>query len=311
MREIRGNPRLSFVPCGFIDDDPNKHGLVIQGIKVIGSGERLQQIVRERRIDTVLIAMPSTSGSDMTRILRYCFDAGVSYKTVPGFGELIESNSLAHQIRDVAVEDLLGRKPVRLEENQIRRALEGKVVMVTGAAGSIGSELCRQIARFHPAGIVGFEIAETPLFEIDREMRQTFPRTPFYPEIGNVQNRTRLDEVLRQCAPKTKFAWPPPRRLNEIVEIIRNYGAVPRGSHPASSPLRAVRDLHHLRGRRVPSPIRIRCPATVPPAPVLCRRRLGRGKVAGLSPLQSRPRMVALRFDVRPTPRCCRQPHRL
>jgi FlaA1/EpsC-like NDP-sugar epimerase len=118
---------------------------------------------------------------------------------------MIEGRTLANQIRDVNVEDLLGRNPVRLEEDQIRGTLEGKVVLVTGAAGSIGSELCRQIARFQPAGIVGFEIAESPLFEIDREMRQAFPQTPFFPEIGSIQNRTRLDEVLRQYSPSVVY----------------------------------------------------------------------------------------------------------
>ena len=125
--------------------------------------------------------MPSATGAEMTDILKHCHEAGVSYKTVPGLAEVIEGNGLATQIRDVAVEDLLGRNPVRLEEDQIRGTLEGKVVLVTGAAGSIGSELCRQIARFHPAGIVGFEIAESPLFEIDREMRQAFPGRPSTP----------------------------------------------------------------------------------------------------------------------------------
>ncbi len=131
--------------------------------------------------------------------------AGVSYKTIPGLAEVIEGNGLAAQIRDVAVEDLLGRNPVRLDENEIRGTLEGKVVLVTGAAGSIGSELCCQIARAHPAGTVGFEIAESPLFEIDREMRQTFPQVPFYPEIGSIQNRTRLDEVLRHYSPSVVY----------------------------------------------------------------------------------------------------------
>src|ERR1035437_10276871 len=119
--------------------------------------------------------------------------------------EIVEGPALTAQIRDVAVEDLLGRNPVRLEENQIRGTLQGKVVLVTGAAGSIGSELCRQIARFQPAGIVGFEIAESPLFEIDREMRQVFPQTPFYPEIGSIQNRARLDEVLRHHRPSVIY----------------------------------------------------------------------------------------------------------
>jgi FlaA1/EpsC-like NDP-sugar epimerase len=137
----------------------------------------------------------------MTKILKQCHACGVECKTVPGLGDVIEERGLAGQIRDVAVEDLLGRTPVRLEQNQIRATLEGKVIMVTGAAGSIGSELCRQIARFQPAGIVGFEIAESPLFEIDREMRQCFPAILFHPEIGSIQNRARVDEVLRQYSP--------------------------------------------------------------------------------------------------------------
>lgn len=100
----------------------------------------------------------------MTRILRHCQEAGVSFKTVPGLGEIIGTNNLSKQIRDVAVEDLLGRNPARLDEQQISEKLEGKVILVTGAGGSIGSELCRQIARFAPKMIVGYEISETPCF---------------------------------------------------------------------------------------------------------------------------------------------------
>ena len=118
---------------------------------------------------------------------------------------MIEQNGLAGQIREVSVDDLLGRVPVQLEEKQIRGALEGKVVLITGAAGSIGSELCRQIARFGPAKIVGFEIAESPLFEIDREMRQAFPDVPFFPEIGSIQNRARIDEVLSKYTPSAIY----------------------------------------------------------------------------------------------------------
>jgi FlaA1/EpsC-like NDP-sugar epimerase len=129
----------------------------------------------------------------------------VEYKTIPGLGEVIEERGLVGQIREVAVEDLLGRNTVRLNDDQIRGTLEGKIVLVTGAAGSIGSELCRQIARFNPAKIVGFEIAESPLFEIDREMRQAFPAIPFYPEMGSIQNRARLDEVLLQHAPSIVY----------------------------------------------------------------------------------------------------------
>ena len=153
----------------------------------------------------ILIAIPSCTGAGMTRILELCHEAGVNFRTVPGLGEMIEDRGLAGQIREVAVEDLLGRTAVHLESDLIRSTLEGKVVLVTGAAGSIGSELCRQIARFHPAGIVGFEIAESALFEIDREMRKSFPLVPFYPEIGNVQNRARLNDVFSRYRPAVVY----------------------------------------------------------------------------------------------------------
>lgn len=205
LREIRNNSKLAYLVCGFIDDDAAKRGMRIGGISVLGGGEALESIVLERHIEMILIGIPSASGGQMTRILGLCHAAGVECKTVPGLAEVIEATGLAGQIREVAVEDLLARTPVHLEEGGIRSAIEGKVVMVTGAAGSIGSELCRQIARYRPAGIVGFEMAESPLFEIDLEMQDRFPDVPFYPEVGNIQNRARLDEVLRQYKPRVVF----------------------------------------------------------------------------------------------------------
>lgn len=201
LREIRNNPKLAYRVLGFVDDLPNKVGLCIHGVPVLGGGDQVKSLVAALNIEIILIAIPSAAGAEMTRILKLCHAAGAECKTVPGLGEVIEGRGLAGQIREVAVEDLLGRAPVRLEERDIRGVLEDRVVLVTGAAGSIGSELCRQIARFQPAGIVGFEIAESPLFEIDREMRQAFPLVPFYPEIGSVQNRVRLDEVLSRYKP--------------------------------------------------------------------------------------------------------------
>jgi FlaA1/EpsC-like NDP-sugar epimerase len=205
LREIYQNPALSYEIVGFIDDDPTKVGNFIHRVRVFGNGAVLPSIVTSQAIETVLITIPSATGTEMTRILERCHAAGVECKTVPGLGDVIEERGLAGQIREVALEDLLGRTPVRLEAGQIRAALEGKVVMVTGAAGSIGSELCRQMAQFHAAGIVGFDIAESPLFEIDREMRQTFPQVPFYAEIGNIQSRPRLDEILRQYSPSAVY----------------------------------------------------------------------------------------------------------
>jgi FlaA1/EpsC-like NDP-sugar epimerase len=205
LREIRSNSQLVFHVCGFLDDDLRKHGLSIHGVRVLGTGDDLADLAAAHVIDGVLVAIPSASGSQMAAILKRCHQAKVSCKTIPSLGDLAESNSLDSQIRDVDVEDLLARTPVCLQEEQIRSTLEGKVVLVTGAAGSIGSELCRQIARFRPAGIIGFEIAESPLFEIDREMRQAFPHVPFFSEIGSIQNRARIDEVLCRRRPSAIY----------------------------------------------------------------------------------------------------------
>jgi FlaA1/EpsC-like NDP-sugar epimerase len=205
LRELRQNLTLPYRVLGFIDDDPRKVARTIQGVKVLGNGRALASIARRRSVKTVLIAIPSSTGLEMTRILQHCSEARVSYKTVPGLGEVMSKNGLATQIRDVAVEDLLGRSPVHLEQDTIRAKIEGKMVLVTGAAGSIGSELCRQIARFGPQAIVGYELAETPLFDLEQEMRSSFPELLFHPEIGSIQDRKRLAEVFWRHAPSIVF----------------------------------------------------------------------------------------------------------
>jgi FlaA1/EpsC-like NDP-sugar epimerase len=203
--EIRHNASLPYKVIGFIDDDPKKAGLDIYGANILGNGQELAAVVGKHRVDTILIAIPSASSQQMTQILRRCQEVGVPYKTVPGLGEIIKGNGLTKQIRDVAVEDLLGRSPARLDEGQIARKLDGKVIVVTGAGGSIGSELCRQIARFRPEAIVGYEISENALFHLDLEMKEHFPEAAFYPEIGSVQRPERLAEVLERYRPSILY----------------------------------------------------------------------------------------------------------
>jgi FlaA1/EpsC-like NDP-sugar epimerase len=141
----------------------------------------------------------------MMRILKLATDAKVEYKTVPSLGELIQGTELGKQIREVAVEDLLGRKPVQLDQEKIRERVEGRVVMVTGAAGSIGSEICRQLVKFNPLALVGFDEAETPLFHLDREMARRFPDVAFYPEIGSITNREALKRVMERYQPSILY----------------------------------------------------------------------------------------------------------
>ena len=196
LHEIYHNSKLAYDVRGFLDDGKQMQGMRLTGVSVLGGGDDLIRLVKKQGIEVILVAIPSATGTEMTRILELCHAAGVECKTVPCIADLIEGQGIAGQIREVAVEDLLDRAPIRLEESAIRKTIEDKVVLVTGAAGSIGSELCRQIAAFGPAAIVGYDVAETPLFEIDREMRDKFPAVPFYPEIGNASK----SRALRRCA---------------------------------------------------------------------------------------------------------------
>jgi FlaA1/EpsC-like NDP-sugar epimerase len=205
IRELRANPRLPYRVAGFVDDNPSKKGLRIQGVAVLGTGRDLGTLVSKHNAEQVLIAIPSATGPQMKAILERCRSAGVHCKTVPGLDEVLRGGPLTGKIREVEVEDLLGRIPINLETDRIAARLQGRTVLVTGAAGSIGSELCRQIARFGARAIVGFDMAESALFYLEREMRASFPGAPFHPEIGNVQNGARVSEVLEAYAPSMVF----------------------------------------------------------------------------------------------------------
>jgi FlaA1/EpsC-like NDP-sugar epimerase len=203
--ELRQNQSLKCDVVGLIDDDLRKADLVLHGKRVLGTGEALGAVARKHAIKRLLIAIPSATPQQMVRILKLALDAEVQYKMVPSLGELIQGKQLDQQIRDVAVEDLLGRKPVQLDQDLISERIQGKIVMVTGAAGSIGSEVCRQIARFRPLAIVGFDEAETPLFHLDRDLGRNFPDLEFFPELGNISRPDTLRKVMKQYRPSILY----------------------------------------------------------------------------------------------------------
>jgi FlaA1/EpsC-like NDP-sugar epimerase len=205
LQELQQNQSLMCDVIGFVDDDSSKVGLTLHGEPVLGTGSALKALVQKHAVKRLLIALPAATGPQMVRILKLATDAKVEYKMVPSLGELIQGTELGKQIRDVAVEDLLGRKPVQLDMDRIRERIKGRVVMVTGAAGSIGSEICRQIAPFRPLAIVGFDEAETPLFHVDREMAKRFPYITFHPEIGSITSRGTLKRVMQHYRPSTLF----------------------------------------------------------------------------------------------------------
>jgi FlaA1/EpsC-like NDP-sugar epimerase len=205
LRELRDDPALDYTVSGFIDDDPASSGTLLQQVPVLGTGDDLARLAAKWEISLVLIAIPSCTAEQMTAILLRCRDAQVVCRTMPGLHQLIAGQRFSSQIRDISMDDVLGRKPVQLDEQHVRSRVAGEVVLITGAAGSIGSELCRQLARFHPRAIVGFDIAETPLFHLEQEMRESFGDVTFHCAIGSIQNEIRLNEVLGHYRPATVY----------------------------------------------------------------------------------------------------------
>ncbi len=201
LAEVRANARFGRLICGFIDDDRRKRGMLLNGMPVRGCGAELPSLAARYTVDEVLIAIPSATGLQMSRIIGDCQAAGLVFRTMPALCEMQEGRGVSSQIRDVAVEDILGRTTVVLNHEQIAERLRGRVVLVSGAAGSIGFELCRQIARFRPERLVAFDIAESALFDLEQEMRRSFPGLNFSAEIGSVQNVQRLREVFARHRP--------------------------------------------------------------------------------------------------------------
>jgi FlaA1/EpsC-like NDP-sugar epimerase len=187
---------------GFVDDDPSKQGSVIQGIKVLGSTEDLPRLVHQHNIDHIVVSIAQGTRSDFRRILNICERIPIKVKVIPGLHEILQGKVKVSRIRDMQIEDLLGREPVQLDEEGTRRLLSGKTVMVTGAGGSIGSELARQIARFRPSTLLLVERAEFALFSIDLELRRSFPDLVQVPLIADVSDHLRLEKIFAMYRPE-------------------------------------------------------------------------------------------------------------
>ena len=201
LAEARTHPELRTQVVGFIDDDPNKRHLHIAGLRVFGNRGDLPAIVRRHSVDQVWLALATASGAEIAAILESCHAVKVAAKRIPPLSELIQSKVFLDQLRPVRIEDLLGRPPVQLDHADVREQLAGQVVLVTGAGGSIGSELCRQIARAQPLALIGLDHSENALYQIEMELREQFPGVPFYPEIASIQNPRRMREIFLAHAP--------------------------------------------------------------------------------------------------------------
>jgi FlaA1/EpsC-like NDP-sugar epimerase len=205
IRELQRN-RLGYTPIGLIDDDPRKKNLRVHGVRVLGSTADLPHILRDNRPDEVLIALPSASGQARQRIVTITRDHNVPVKTLPGLYELISGESdLAAQIRPVQVEDVLGREPVEVDLRATAAYVRDQTVLVTGAGGSIGSELCRQIARLGPRRMVLVDQGETPLFEIERELVDDRGFAASVPVLADCGSRTKMRQVFDRYKPAVVF----------------------------------------------------------------------------------------------------------
>jgi len=190
---------------GFLDDNAGRHGRTLNGIRVLGGLDSLPEWAERLGVQQVIIAMPSSSHQQRKRAIQLCNAAKVKALTVPSFDDLMSGKVAVSQLRAIELDDLLGRDPVKLDDAGLHGLLTGKVVMVTGAGGSIGSELCRQIARFSPAKLVLFEQSEFALYTIEQELQQAFPALEFVCLVGDVRDAARVDEVMRQHRPAALF----------------------------------------------------------------------------------------------------------
>ncbi len=200
-KEIRSNPSLGYHVIGFLDDSFSKRGATLGGAAVLGTGREAALIVdmarkSNRPVAEILIAMPSAGAEQMREAVANCRAAAVPFKTIPGVGEMLTGKVLTSQIREVSVIDLLGRDPVELDEALIQEQLQGRAVLVTGAGGSIGSEICRQVAGYNPRRLVLLDQAESDLFRIHLELLERLPEDRLVPAVADICDPQRLDEII-------------------------------------------------------------------------------------------------------------------
>ena len=233
LREMLRTPSLGYTPIGLVDDDPRKKNLRLHGIRVLGTTGELQQLLHERRPDELLIAIPSASGESRERVVEIARAEGMPVKTLPGLAEMISTDfNLTGQIRPVEVEDLLGREPVEVDIDSIADYLTGEVVLVTGAGGSIGAELCRQIARVGPTRLVLVDNSESALFEIERELVNERGFHATAPALADAGNRTKMRQVFDKYRPGVVFHAAAYKHVALVeanpIEAVRNNTLVTR-----------------------------------------------------------------------------------
>jgi len=205
IREIQGNEQSRYEVVCCVDDSPGKHGRDLLGVPIRGPIDKLPVLVERMQAAEILIAMPSVEPERLRRIVGICEKVGIPFKTLPSLSSLIDGRVTVNDLREVRFEDLLGRPPVKLNQDDIGHYLTGKTVMVTGGGGSIGSELCRQIARFKPARMVVVDAHEFNLYRIEIELRNHLKIAAVFPVLGRVQDRRLMQRVFQCYQPNVVF----------------------------------------------------------------------------------------------------------
>jgi FlaA1/EpsC-like NDP-sugar epimerase len=205
LKEIRRYPHSSYYVIGFVDDDPEKRGLKLHGVPVLGGTKQLKSLIHANEIKDVIVAMPSADGKTLRHVIDSCKNANVNFHTLPSISNLINGKITVSQIKKVDIEDLLGRDQVVLDQVLVGSYLTGKRVLITGAGGSIGSEICRQLAYFKPEKLVLLDQAETPLYEIEKELSASFPEIRIVPLIADVRDREKVFAAFDMFLPQVVF----------------------------------------------------------------------------------------------------------
>ena len=195
----------AYLALGFLDDNPNLTGAKIHGFPVLGPIDYLPALVQHKQADMIIIAMPSASSAQMQRVVGLCEQTGLPFRTMPRLDDLIAGQTVLSALREVAIEDLLSREPVTLDWHSIATGLRGKTVLVTGGGGSIGAELCRQVARLEVSALVLYESSEFNLYSIEKELRAVFPQLALYPCLGNTCDQAAVEHVFATYLPDLVF----------------------------------------------------------------------------------------------------------
>ncbi|MGF7184775.1 FlaA1/EpsC-like NDP-sugar epimerase [Desulfitispora alkaliphila] len=204
-KEILNNQESDIYPVGFVDDDQTKQHLEIYGFPVLGDSFDIHRIVKKHQVDEIIIAIPSASREEQRRVFDICKEVGVKLRTLPPVYDLIAGKVKVNKLRDVSVEDLLGREPVQVDLNEIAQYIKGETVLVTGAGGSIGSELSRQAASFTPKKLILLGHGENSIYDIELELRDRYPKLHIQTEICDVKDKTKVDYIFAENKPDVVF----------------------------------------------------------------------------------------------------------